>query len=281
MNLEQVHRVVASIKANLFKRSNSYSIGKLKSNVRGTGLQFKDYQVYCPGDDIRFIDWKLLARTGHAYIKLYEEERNVEVVIVIDFVPSMLIGSKGILKIHAILEICFLLCLLFKETGDKARLILLCNNPVNLYPLRGEEGISKIILELEKRGILTQNGKINLDYEFKNILPPQAKINYFYKYLKKNREIILFSEFDNEDDFLKLSEFLKNKRAHLFKLWSKIDDGEKLPFSILGRALRGTKFRDGYFSIGQAEIEKGLRLKKITKIDIEEKYLEAFIKKFL
>ncbi|MEK6626470.1 MAG: DUF58 domain-containing protein, partial [Bdellovibrionota bacterium] len=79
MNLEQVHRVVASIKANLFKRSNSYSIGKLKSNVRGTGLQFKDYQVYCPGDDIRFIDWKLLARTGHAYIKLYEEERNVEV----------------------------------------------------------------------------------------------------------------------------------------------------------------------------------------------------------
>ncbi|MBI2521568.1 MAG: DUF58 domain-containing protein [Bdellovibrio sp.] len=281
MNLEQVHKVVASIKANLFKRSNSYSIGKLKSNVRGTGLQFKDYQVYCQGDDIRFIDWKLLARTGHAYVKLYEEERNVEVVIVIDFVPSMLIGSKGILKIQAILEICFLLCLLFKETGDKARLILLCKNPVNLYPLRGEEGISKIILELEKRGILTQDGKINLDYEFSSMLLQQDKINYFYKYLKKNKEIILFSEFDDEDNFHKLHEFLKNKRSHLFKLWSKIDEGEKIPFSIFGRTLRGTKFRDGYFSIGQAEVEKNLKLKKITKIDIDEKYLEVFIKKFL
>ncbi len=281
MNLEQVHKVVAGIKANLFKRSNAYSIGKLKSNVRGTGLQFKDYQVYCPGDDIRFIDWKLLARTGNAYIKLYEEERNVEVVIIIDFMPTMLMGSKGILKLQAILEICFLLCLLFKETGDKARLIMLCQNTINLYPLRGEEGISRIILELEKRGILTQDGKINLDYDFANPLAAQEKINYLYKYLKKNREIILFSEFDDEDDFSKISDFLKNRRSHLFKISSKIDDGSMIPFSILGKALRGTKLKNGYFSIGQDDVEKSLKLRKITKIDVEEKYLESFIKKFL
>ena len=78
MKLNEVRKTVSQIKANLFKNSNSFSIGMLKSHFKGSGLQFKEHQVYAFGDDIRFIDWKMLAKTSQPFVKTFEEERNVE-----------------------------------------------------------------------------------------------------------------------------------------------------------------------------------------------------------
>src|SRR5210317_920729 len=108
MNFEEVRKVVGSIKSNIFKNSNAYSIGMLKSHFRGTGLQFKEHQVYTHGDDIRHIDWKLLAKKREPYIKTYEEERNVEIVVVIDTSATMLTGYNGVSKLQAAIEICCL-----------------------------------------------------------------------------------------------------------------------------------------------------------------------------
>jgi uncharacterized protein (DUF58 family) len=77
VNIAEVRRVVGRIQASLFKNSNSTSVGVLKSQFRGTGLQFREHQVYEPGDDVRFIDWKILAKMNTPYIKTFEEERNV------------------------------------------------------------------------------------------------------------------------------------------------------------------------------------------------------------
>ena len=63
MDLKKVNTVVSKLQASIFKNSNSFSIGMLKSHFRGTGLQFKEHQVYNYGDDVRFIDWSILAKT--------------------------------------------------------------------------------------------------------------------------------------------------------------------------------------------------------------------------
>ena len=77
MKINEVRKIVGRLRVNLFKRANSFSIGMLKTQFRGTGLQFKEHQVYSFGDDVRFIDWKILAKTNHPYIKTFEEERNI------------------------------------------------------------------------------------------------------------------------------------------------------------------------------------------------------------
>lgn len=87
----------------------------LKTNIKGTGLQFKEHQVYNFGDDIRFIDWKILAKTSHPYVKTFNEERNVEIVVVIDASTTMMTGYNGVSKLQAAIEICCLLYLLAKK----------------------------------------------------------------------------------------------------------------------------------------------------------------------
>src|SRR5688572_28915781 len=109
MNIQEVRKVVGRIKSHLFKNSNSYAIGMLRSHFRGSGLQVKEHQVYMAGDDVRFIDWRMLAKTGNPYIKTFEEERNVEIVVVIDVGPTMYIGHKGVSKLQAAVEVCCLL----------------------------------------------------------------------------------------------------------------------------------------------------------------------------
>ena len=84
MNLVEIEKVVGKLQNQLFKKANHYSVGAFKSHFRGAGLQFREHQIYNPGDDVRFIDWKLSAKSvGKTYVKTFEEDRNVEVVVVI------------------------------------------------------------------------------------------------------------------------------------------------------------------------------------------------------
>ena len=102
MNLLEIEKIVSKIQSNLFKNSNSFSVGMLKSHFKGAGLQFKEHQVYNPGDDVRFIDWKLSAKTQNTFVKTFEEERNVEINVVIDVSNSMFVGYKNVSKLRKI-----------------------------------------------------------------------------------------------------------------------------------------------------------------------------------
>jgi len=279
MNLEKVHKVVSAIKTRLFKRSNSLSIGMLKSNVKGTGLQFKDFQVYSPGDDIRFLDWKLLARTGTPYVKLYEEERNVEVVYIIDFSPSMLYGDNGISKLQAILEICCLLILLVKETQDKLRFIFLCDKPINIYPLVGEKGVAKLIAELVRIGLMTEKGNLNLDFRTEVIMSDLEKREYFKKYVGRQREVIFFTDAVDKEIEKEL-EFLKTKRSHLFKIISPLDYQDIFKFNILGSKYSKGGIQNSFFKPTYNKNDSLKNSSKIKIIKLEENYLEKFIKCF-
>jgi len=77
------------------KRVDSLFAGDYRSAVRGQGMEFEDIREYVPGDDVRHIDWNVTARTGQPFIKVYREERQVTVLLVVDVSGSTRLGSGG------------------------------------------------------------------------------------------------------------------------------------------------------------------------------------------
>tara|TARA_R110002072_G_scaffold113605_3_gene243152 strand:- start:10562 stop:11503 length:942 start_codon:yes stop_codon:yes gene_type:complete len=79
-------------------RALSNLAGPIKSNFRGRGIDFEEVRTYQPGDDIRTIDWRVTARTGNAHTKLFREERERPVLVVVDQRNSMFFGSSHCFK---------------------------------------------------------------------------------------------------------------------------------------------------------------------------------------
>ncbi|MCB9094621.1 MAG: DUF58 domain-containing protein [Halobacteriovoraceae bacterium] len=280
MNLVEIEKVVSQIQNQLFKKANSYSIGLFKSNFRGAGLQFREHQIYTPGDDVRFIDWKLSARSADkTFIKTFEEERNLEIVCMIDFSPTIFMGYKDVSKLQAALEIVCLLYLLTKETKDKVKLILLLDDVIQLPVSTGKEGIIQLISYLEKKNIIDENGKIKYGQKRKFDLDDKKKLTLIKSYVARKKETLYFSDFL---DFSFGEEFFKmlyNYNFHCFRLSSPLDDADSVPYSF--KAEYDTQ--NFYFFR-----KKGIRVdkkieeeKRIKKLDVSERYLEDFVKKMV
>lgn len=278
MNIAEVRKVVGKLKSNLFRKANSHSIGMLKTNFKGTGLQFKEHQVYSHGDDIRFIDWKILAKTSHPYVKTFNEERNIEIVVLIDASSTMLTGFNGISKLQAAIEICCLLYLLAKETNDFVHALIVTDEIINIPKKSGEEGIAHLISVLEEHKILTPTGKVNYQREIHETVDKKQKYLSIMKHLTRRREIVLLSDFNDfiEADVLKKLLFRSN--VHCFQLLSPLDETKTLPYSLHASASKGSSASLGrYDFLGKRELvnEFGKRFKRIR---VQEKYLDNFVK---
>jgi len=279
MELKSIQKVVSQIQTSLFKNSNSFSVGMLKSNFRGLGLQFKEHQVYQYGDDIRLIDWKLLAKTSHPYIKTFEEERNVEIIVAIDASKSMFSGYEGISKLQAAMEICCLLYLLTEKTGDNVEAYLYLDDIVQIPKARGHMGISQFITLLERTGLVTADGKLNLEYEHKKVLTEREIYISLMGHLRKKKEIVLLSDFNEFIGIDELKKILYKSHLHCFQITSPVDMAEKTPFSLYSSSdfnLRSGSLNEFNFKKIK-EFDSGLG-RKFKRLKVEERYLEDFIK---
>jgi len=110
MSVEEILRQVRRIEIKSKWLANHVFAGGYRSAFKGTGLRFKEVREYVPGDDIRFIDWNVTARMGHYFTKLFEEERELSIYLLVDISPSTLFGtSQG--KREMITRICADLCI--------------------------------------------------------------------------------------------------------------------------------------------------------------------------
>lgn len=87
--LKQVRRI--DIKSKWL--ANHVFAGEYRTAFKGMGMKFKEVREYQPGDDVRFIDWNVTARMGHPYTKIFEEERELSVFLIVDISPSTLFGT--------------------------------------------------------------------------------------------------------------------------------------------------------------------------------------------
>ena len=278
MDIKAVERIVGKIQTTLFKNSNNFAVGMLRSHFKGAGLQFKEHQVYNPGDEIRFIDWKLSAKTTTTYIKTFEEERNVEIHIIIDLSQSMFFGFNNVSKLQASLELASLLYLLADETKDKVKVILVGDLVHSTPSLSGKIGIVTLIALLEKIGLMTPEGKINLSFTTSNKIKVAERLSLLKSHLARKKEVVLFSDFHDFVPIVDLKKLAYKKNLHCFRLLSPLDLTQNVPFSLWGKVSgenRSSFLFSRYGGGKQTELLPG----KITDIDITKRYLEEFVKK--
>ena len=131
------------------KLTSDLFTGEYHSAFKGRGMSFKEVREYYPGDDIRFIDWNVSARFGHPYSKVFEEERELTVMLLIDISASSLFGTVYTTKKDIITEIAAVLT--FSAVNNKDKIgALFYSDEVELYipPKTGRQHALYIVREL-------------------------------------------------------------------------------------------------------------------------------------
>lgn len=276
MNLKEIEKVVATIQSQLFRNSNSFSVGMLKSHFKGAGLHFKEHQVYNPGDDVRFIDWNLSAKTNSTFIKTFEEERNVEIYAYLDISETMFMGYKNVSKLQAAIEIICLLYLLADKSKDKVGAIIQLDRPIRLPLASGQEGIIILISHLEKLGILNSAGKVDITYEGNYQTDEKKKLALLKSLVARGKQVVLLSDFNLLNNHKQLEKLLYRTNMHCFKIESPLDSAKKMPFVVFGKN-RNKKILSRQYS---SEEEVGFKA-RYKKINVKDRYLEKFIREML
>lgn len=111
-------------------------IGQYRSAFRGRGVEFEEVRNYYPGDDIRCIDWKVTARSGAPFVKLFREERELTVMLAVDVSRSTLTGSKSQLRANLMAQIGALLTLIALRNNDKVGLVTFTDKLETYHPPR-------------------------------------------------------------------------------------------------------------------------------------------------
>jgi uncharacterized protein (DUF58 family) len=280
MNLKEIERVVGMIQTHIFKNSNAYSTGMLKSHFRGSGLQFREHQVYVPGDDVRFIDWKLSARSPNIYIKTFEEERNVEIVVFVDLSPTLLYGFNDVSKLQAIIEIVALLYLLAGQTHDLVRVNIWSDKTINLPPKKGQEGLTIFISTLEKLNLINEDGHVIIGQSKKiQTLPEESKIAQMKGYLARRKEVIYLGDLSLVKDKLTWDKILDKKNMHCFRVFSPIDKNNNLPF--LFKTRNPATDKSLVTDLKGQESEPMFLKERFKEIGVHERYLEKFVRELV
>jgi uncharacterized protein (DUF58 family) len=133
--------------------------GPIKSNFRGRGIDFEEVRSYQPGDDVRTIDWRVTARTGSAHTKLFREERERPVLIVVDQRSSMFFGSSHCFKSVLAGHLASLLAWAALHRGDRVGgLVFNDEGHQEIRPRRSRKAVLALLAQLS-----TYNAALPLD----------------------------------------------------------------------------------------------------------------------
>jgi len=181
--------------------SNEIFAGKYHSAFKGRGMSFAEVREYRIGDDVRDIDWNVTARSYKPHIKVYEEERELTMMLMVDVSGSRMFGTTDLLKKNIITELAAVLAFSASQTGDKVGCIFFSDKVEKFIPpKKGRGHILMIIREL-----------VSFVPESNGTAISEA-IRYFTGVNKKRCTAFLLSDFINSksddeslDDALKIA----------------------------------------------------------------------------
>lgn len=129
--------------------SNHIFSGEYHSAFKGRGMTFSEVREYTHGDEVRTVDWNVTARFGHPFVKVFEEERELTVLLVADLSGSGEFGSENQLKRDLITEVCATIAFSAIQNNDKTGLILFTDRVEKFIPpKKGRTHTLRIIREL-------------------------------------------------------------------------------------------------------------------------------------
>ncbi len=128
---------------------NDVFSGEYHSVFKGRGMEFSEVREYQFGDDIRNIDWNVSARMGHPFVKVYEEERELTVMLLVDVSSSGNFGTVEQMKGEIAIEICALLAFSAIKNNDKVGLIIFTDRIEKFVPpKKGKTHVLRVLREL-------------------------------------------------------------------------------------------------------------------------------------
>ena len=196
MNTKEILKKVRKIEIKTLRLSDHIFGGEYHSSFKGRGMTFSEVRQYQFGDDVRAIDWNVTARYNEPYIKVFEEERELTMMLLVDISGSELFGTSTQFKKETVTEIAATLAFSATQNNDKVGLILFSDG-IELFipPKKGKSHVLRIIREL---------------IEFK---PKSTKTNiavalkFLSSVMKKKAIVFMLSDFmdDNYEKTLKIA----------------------------------------------------------------------------
>lgn len=164
--------------------------GEYHSAFKGRGMAFSEVREYMPGDDVRTIDWNVTARFNAPYVKVFEEERELSVVLLVDVSASGLFGTQKQFKQDLITELCAVVAFSASQNNDKIGVIFFSDKIEKFIPpKKGKSHILRIIREL----IEFKPDNVNTNIE--------VALKYMTNVIKKRSVAFLISDFQTELPF--------------------------------------------------------------------------------
>lgn len=180
--------------------------GQYHSAFKGKGMTFSEVREYQYGDDIRNVDWNVTARFNHPYIKVYEEERELTVMLLVDVSASGNFGSQHQMKRNMLAEIAAVLAFSAIQNNDKVGVILFSDRIEKFIPpKKGRSHILRIIRELIDYTPVSQKT---------NITEP---LRYLTNAIKRRSIAFLISDFISSD--FEESVRIARKKHDLVSIW--------------------------------------------------------------
>jgi uncharacterized protein (DUF58 family) len=195
METSELFKKVRKIEIKTRRLSQNIFSGQYHSVFKGQGIAFSEVREYQPGDDVRLIDWNVTARFNHPFVKVFEEERELTMILLIDVSGSQNFGTRAQFKRDLIAEISAVLSFSALQNNDKIGAILFTSDVESFIPpKKGRTHVLHIVRKL-------------LNYEPKEQTTNLATaLKYAFNAIKKKAIIFILSDFlDNGfDDALKI-----------------------------------------------------------------------------
>ncbi len=149
MTSEELLQKVRKIEIKTHGLSRNIFAGEYHSQFKGRGMAFSEVREYQPGDDVRSIDWNVTARMNRPYIKIYEEERELTVMLLVDVSGSRNFGTQSQMKRDTMAEVAATLAFSTIENNDKVGVIFFSDQVEKFIPpKKGKSHVLHIIREL-------------------------------------------------------------------------------------------------------------------------------------
>jgi uncharacterized protein (DUF58 family) len=174
MDTKALLKKVRKIEIKTRRLSNHLFGGEYQSTFKGRGMTFSEVRPYQFGDDVRTIDWNVTARYNEPFVKVFEEERELTLMLVVDVSRSSQYGSHEQFKMEILTEISATLAFSALQNNDKVGLILFTDQ-IELYipPKKGKSHILRIIRELIE--FTPNNSRTNISEALKFMANVQKK----------------------------------------------------------------------------------------------------------
>lgn len=184
---QEILRKVKLLELNTRKLVNNVLSGEYHSAFKGSGITFSDFREYVPGDNVRAISWPLMARTGKPYIKKFDEERELSLLLAVDVSGSLDFGSGPYLKGEVITHLAALLGFSASRNKDRLGLLLFSDQVEHFVPPRkGQAQVHRILRDLYYHKTFSKKTSL------------VTALQYLQGVLKKHSLLFLLSDFIDE-----------------------------------------------------------------------------------